>query len=229
MAMKLPDLLEDKIDDYAELASGRSNFYFFLSSLFLKPPTADIIKMLTELTNSPESSNFVSKQTADSLSRMGNINNEELKNLVQEYHDLFKVPLSKYVAPYESVYRDGHLHGQSTLKIKEIYRRLGFQIPHEYYELSDHIGAELAFMATLCKEEHKAWKEKDINLVRSLWEIEERFLKEHITCWLPKLCNTICEKTKVNFYICMAEITLDFVQSDITHNLRKGDFYSYVQ
>jgi len=37
------------------------------------------------------------------------------------------------------------------------------------------------------------------------------------------------EKTKVNFYMCMAEITLDFVQSDITHNLRKGDFYSYVQ
>jgi len=115
------------------------------------------------------------------------------------------------------------------LKVKEIYRRLGFQIPHEYHELPDHIGIELAFMATLCKEEHKAWKEKNVKLVRSLGEIEERFLKEHIACWLPKLCNTICEKTKVNFYICMAEITLDFVQSDITHNLIKGDFYSYVQ
>ncbi len=217
--MGLPDLLEDKIDDYAELASDRSNFYFFLSSVFLKPPTTDIIKILTELTNSPESSNLVSKQTTDSLSRMGIINNEELKNLVQEYHDLFKVPLSKYVAPYESVYRDGRLHGQSALKVKDIYNRLGFRIPHEYYELPDHIGIELAFMATLCKEEHKAWKERNAKLVRSLREIEERFLKEHIACWLPKLCNAICEKTKDNFYICMAEITLDFVQSDITHNL----------
>ena len=227
--MGLPDLLENKIDSYVELAFDRSNFYFFLSSVFLKPPTISTIKIVMELISSYEFSNFISNQTVDSLSRMECINNVWFENLVQEYHDLFKVPLSKYVAPYESVYRDGHLNGQSAIDVKKIYHRLGFQIPHEYYELSDHIGIELAFMATLCKEEHKAWKEKNVKLVRSFGEIEERFLKEHIACWLPKLCNTICEKTKVNFYICMAEITLDFVQSDIIHNLRKGDFYSYVQ
>ena len=227
--MGLPDLLENKIDSYVKLAFDRSNFYFFLSSVFLKPPTISTIKIVMELISSYEFSNFISNQTVDSLSRMECINNVWFENLVQEYHDLFKVPLSKYVAPYESVYRDGHLNGQSAIDVKKIYHRLGFQIPHEYYELSDHIGIELAFMATLCKEEHKAWKEKNVKLARSLWEIEEKFLKEHIACWLPKLCNTICEKTKVNFYICMAEITLDFVQSDITHNLRKGDFYSYVQ
>ena len=38
---------------------------------------------------------------------------------------------------------------------------------------------------------------KNVKLARSLWEIEERFLKEHITCWLPKLCNTICEKQRL--------------------------------
>src|SRR3989338_857829 len=227
--MGLPDLLENKIDSYVELAFDRSNFYFFLSSVFLKPPTISTIKIVMELISSYEFSNFISNQTVDSLSRMECINNVWFENLVQEYHDLFKVPLSKYVAPYESVYRDGHLNGQSAIDVKKIYHRLGFQIPHEYYELSDHIGIELAFMATLCKEEHKAWKEKNDKLARSLCDIEERFLKEHITCWLPKVCNTICEKTKDNFYICIAEINIDFVQFDITHNLRKGDFYSYVQ
>ncbi|OHC08066.1 MAG: hypothetical protein A2545_04550 [Planctomycetes bacterium RIFOXYD2_FULL_41_16] len=227
--MGLPDLLENKIDSYVELAFDRSNFYFFLSSVFLKPPTISTIKIVMELISSYEFSNFISNQTVDSLSRMECINNVWFENLVQEYHDLFKVPLSKYVAPYESVYRDGHLHGQSAIDVKKIYHRLGFQIPHEYYELSDHIGIELAFMATLCKEEHKAWKEKNAKLARSLCDIEERFLKDHIACWLSKLCNTICEKTKDNFYICIAEINLDFVQFDIAHNLRKGDFYSYVQ
>ena len=217
--MGLPDLLENKIDSYVELAFDRSNFYFFLSSVFLKPPTISTIKIVMELISSYEFSNFISNQTVDSLSRMECINNVWFENLVQEYHDLFKVPLSKYVAPYESVYRDGHLNGQSAIDVKKIYHRLGFQIPHEYYELSDHIGIELAFMATLCKEEHKAWKEKNAKLARSLCDIEERFLKEHITCWLPKLCNTICEKTKDNFYICIAEINLDFVQFDIAHNL----------
>jgi len=217
--MGLPDLLENKIDSYVELAFDRSNFYFFLSSVFLKPPTISTIKIVMELISSYEFSNFISNQTVDSLSRMECINNVWFENLVQEYHDLFKVPLSKYVAPYESVYRDGHLNGQSAIDVKKIYHRLGFQIPHEYYELSDHIGIELAFMATLCKEEHKAWKEKNVKLARSLRKIEERFLKEHIACWLSKLCNTICKKTQDNFYICIAEINLDFVQFDITHNL----------
>ncbi|OHC06020.1 MAG: hypothetical protein A3J92_01100 [Planctomycetes bacterium RIFOXYC2_FULL_41_27] len=217
--MGLPDLLENKIDSYVELAFDRSNFYFFLSSVFLKPPTISTIKIVMELISSYEFSNFISNQTVDSLSRMECINNVWFENLVQEYHDLFKVPLSKYVAPYESVYRDGHLNGQSAIDVKKIYHRLGFQIPHEYYELSDHIGIELAFMATLCKEEHKAWKEKNAKLARSLCDIEERFLKDHIACWLSKLCNTICEKTKDNFYICIAEINLDFVQFDIAHNL----------
>jgi len=217
--MGLPDLLENKIDSYVELAFDRSNFYFFLSSVFLKPPTISTIKIVMELISSYEFSNFISNQTVDSLSRMECINNVWFENLVQEYHDLFKVPLSKYVAPYESVYRDGHLNGQSAIDVKKIYHRLGFQIPHEYYELSDHIGIELAFMATLCKEEHKAWKGKNAKLARSLCDIEERFLKDHIACWLSKLCNTICEKTKDNFYICIAEINLDFVQFDIAHNL----------
>ena len=217
--MGSPDLLENKIDSYVELAFDRSNFYFFLSSVFLKPPTISTIKIVMELISSYEFSNFISNQTVDSLSRMECINNVWFENLVQEYHDLFKVPLSKYVAPYESVYRDGHLNGQSAIDVKKIYHRLGFQIPHEYYELSDHIGIELAFMATLCKEEHKAWKEKNAKLARSLCDIEERFLKDHIACWLSKLCNTICEKTKDNFYICIAEINLDFVQFDIAHNL----------
>src|SRR3989304_7319837 len=217
--MGLPDLLENKIDSYVELAFDRSNFYFFLSSVFLKPPTISTIKIVMELISSYEFSNFISNQTVDSLSRMECINNVWFENLVQEYHDLFKVPLSKYVAPYESVYRDGHLNGQSAIDVKKIYHRLGFQIPHEYYELPDYIGIELAFMATLCKEEHKAWKEKNATRVLSLQEMESRFLKEHITIWIPELCNNICEKTKNNFYICMAKITLDFVHSDITHNL----------
>src|SRR3989339_1086315 len=227
--MELPYLFEDKIDSYTELALVRSNFYFFLSSIFLKPPTTDTIKILMELKRSPEFSNFVSARAKEFLLKMENINDGELENIVQEYHDLFKVPLSKYVAPYESVYRNGHLNGQSAMDVNKIYKRLGFQIPHEYYELPDHIGIELAFLATLCKEEQKAWKEKNAKLARSLCDIEERFLKDHIACWLSKLCNTICEKTKDNFYICIAEINLDFVQFDIAHNLRKGDFYSYVQ
>ena len=225
--MELPYLFEDKIDSYTELALVRSNFYFFLSAIFLKPPTTDTIKILMELKRSPEFSNFVSARAKEFLLKMENINDGELENIVQEYHDLFKVPLSKYVAPYESVYRNGHLNGQSAMDVNKIYKRLGFQIPHEYYELPDHIGIELAFLATLCKEEQKAWTDKNVKLARSLLKTENRFLEEHIICWLPELCNKIYKMTRNNFYNGMARITLDFLQYDNTI-FKKGDFNIYV-
>jgi TorA maturation chaperone TorD len=212
--MELPELLEDTIDCYVELSLNRSNFYFYLSSIFLKPPTMDTINIFNELIGSAEYLNFLSTQTKDFLSTVEDLNNRRLENLVQEYHDLFTVPLSKYVIPYESVYREGCLRGQSSVYIKTIYNKLGFQIPRNYYELPDHIGIELAFMATLCKEEHKACGTKNGKRARSLRKIESRFLNEHITRWLPELCNKICEKTKSSFYLGMSKITLDFVLAD---------------
>lgn len=174
----------------------------------------DTINILNELIMSAEYSDFLSTQTKDFFSRMAGLPNGGLENLVQEYHDLFVVPLSKYVLPYESVYRDGCLHGQSSADIKTIYNKLGFQIPRNYYELPDHIGIELAFMATFCKEEHEAWGTKNVKLARSLRKAEGRFLNEHITRWFPELCNKICEKTKNSFYPGAAKITLDFALAD---------------
>ena len=40
--MGLPDLLEDKIDSYAELAFGRSNFYICIAEITLDFVQSDI-------------------------------------------------------------------------------------------------------------------------------------------------------------------------------------------
>lgn len=174
----------------------------------------DTINTLHELIMSTEYSTLLSTQTKDFLFGIKGLNNGKLENLVQEYHDLFKVPLSKYVAAYESVYRNGHLSGQSAVNVKKIYNTLGFRIPREHYELPDHLGIELAFIAVLCKEEHKAWKSKNTRLAGSVRKTEERFLNDHIIPWLPELYRKICEKTKSSFYPAMAKITLDFVLAD---------------
>ena len=207
-------MLEKGNENFINLAWERSNFYFFLSSLFLTPPTADTLGTLREIAAFSVNSSFISNGTKQLISELENINNEDFRSLVQEYHDLFKVPLSKFVTPYESVYRHGCMSGKSGVDVKKIYTRLGFQIPNEYHELPDHIGTELAFMATLCKEEEKAYKENNPKLITSLQKMEKKFLKEHILCWLPDLCEKIFEKTKNNFYLAIAKITLDFVLSD---------------
>lgn len=197
-----------------EQALNRSSLYYFLSSLFLKPPGSDSMATVRELASSAKESMHLGDQATGLLPLLNGTDDEDMKNLIQEYHDLFKVPLEKYVAPYESVYRNKRMSGQTSVAVKKIYARIDFVIPHEYYDLADHIGIELAFMATLCREEVTACRNNRFDLVKALQGMENKFLEEHLICWLPDLCDKIFEKTENTFYRAVAKITLDFVHSD---------------
>jgi TorA maturation chaperone TorD len=194
---------------------SRSSLYYFLSTLFLNPPGSDSIVKVGELVSAAKESMHLGDQATELLPILHAKDDEDTQNLIQEYHDLFKVPLEKYVAPYESVYRDKRMSGQAAAAVKKIYAQVGFAIPHEYYELADHIGIELAFMATLCREEITACRNNRFELVNALLGMENKFLEEHLVCWLPDLCDKIFEKTENAFYRAVAKITLEFVQCDI--------------
>lgn len=195
-------------------AHSRSSLYYFLSTLFLTPPGSDSIAKVGELVSSAKESMHLGDQAPGLLPILHATDDEDIQNHIQEYHDLFKVPLEKYVAPYESVYREKRMSGQTATAVKKIYALVGFAIPHEYYEREDHIGIELAFMATLCREEITASTNNRFDLVKALLGMENKFLEEHLVCWLPDLCDKIFEKTENWFYRAVAKITLEFVQCD---------------
>lgn len=138
-----------------------------------------------------------------------------LNDLVAEYRALFVVPNPRYVAPYESVYRDawevpelpgrqvgggspsrlvkGLLMGESTIAVQECYASVGV-VPSQ--ELPDHIGNELRFMAFLWTLEG----EDSSELTPDVRTLRLRFCDEHLRAWLDPLRVRILESQRLGFY-----------------------------
>ncbi len=138
-----------------------------------------------------------------------------LSDLDREYMEMFAIPGPRYVAPYESVFRDhwllppmlkrgsdpretgqtvkGLLMGESTLAVRECYLRAGL-LPKE--ELPDHISNELYFLAHLCEREAEAQASE----ARTLAEIRERFRQEHILKWIGELRQKVGERDRLGYY-----------------------------
>ena len=152
-----------------------------------------------------------------------------LSELDREYMDLFVIPGPKYVAPYESVFRDqwllpevlkrgsnpgetgqtikGLLMGESTLAVRETYLRAGL-LPEQ--DLPDHIGNELRFLAHLCATEADA----PAGEAHTLAQTRERFRQEHVAKWIGELREKIGERDRLGYYRAAAEVTEALLYED---------------
>ena len=75
----------------------------------------------------------------------------QLGTLTWDFNRLFVGPGEMLAAPWESVYRSKTklTFQESTLQVRELYERFGVQAPAMHREPDDHLGLELAFVATL--------------------------------------------------------------------------------
>ena len=79
--------------------------------------------------------------------------------LEQEFTRLFLGPGRPVAHPYESVYREGRMMGETTLDVR---RRLAEEgLTANGQRLPDHVAIELAFMAHLTAREALAWDAGD--------------------------------------------------------------------
>jgi TorA maturation chaperone TorD len=137
-----------------------------------------------------------------------------IAELEREYTELFVVPNVRYVAPYESVYRDGRhppgtppgsspaedderiaglLMGDSTLEVREAYARAGILAEED---LPDHIGNELRFIAYTWAKEAETEPED-----RVAWaEIRRRFGRDHVRQWIGLLRQRVAERERLGYY-----------------------------
>jgi TorA maturation chaperone TorD len=167
---------------------------------------------------------FCSHPTEESVSTLGALTAElgipcpaglSLSELDREYMELFVIPGPRYVAPYESVFRDhwllppvlkrgsnpgetgetikGLLMGESTLAVRACYLQAGL-LPEE--DLPDHISNELCFLAYLCEREAQAPADQ----ARGLAELRERFRQEHTLKWVGDLRKKVTENDRLGYY-----------------------------
>ena len=122
-----------------------------------------------------------------------------LERLKEEYNRLFVGPVQAEAPPWESVYvgKPGMLFQESTLKVRECYRRFGL-LPKEVRRVADDsLALELGFMAELSQRSVDAFEGGNIEALYETLQGAMTFLTDHLLIWVPELRKK-AGKTKTN-------------------------------
>jgi TorA maturation chaperone TorD len=186
-------------------ARARANVYAFLASLFLSRPTEGSVRAVREMAGGLE------------IEDPGPM---VLDDLEREYMDLFVVPNPRYVAPYESVFRDswsspveggapikGLLMGDSSLAVQQCYDEAGVTPGGE---LPDHVANELQFMAWLWARQAVSGSEDGALIA----ELRSRFRADHVARWIADLSGRVAERDRLGFYTAALRVTEAVIEGD---------------
>ena len=126
------------------------------------------------------------------------IDEEFYKMLTIEYTRLFTTAIpSVPCPPYESIYRENEVMGNSTLSALDSYSQSGLRVLETFRDLPDHIGVELEFLYYL---ENNGYNEEF-----------SAFMDEHFSRWVPKFCEEVEKNDTIGFYRLAAAVLRDFV------------------
>lgn len=149
-----------------------------------------------------------------------------------DYESLMRVPGTAYAYPYESFYRGraggqkrmqrGALCGRPAFEAERFYRSEGLTPKYGWVDFADHIGAELTFMAHLCRQQAKALSEGDDHAARRLEEKQHRFAWDHLFIWVEEFCQALKAGAATQFFKGIAQMLLAFVAMEKKID-REGD------
>jgi TorA maturation chaperone TorD len=189
----------------ASEARARASVYVFLASLFHTPPTEDSVRAVREMAGGLE------------IEDPGPF---ALDDLEREYMDLFVVPNPRYVAPYESEFRDswsnpvedgapirGLLMGDSSLAVRRCYDEAGVA-PAD--ELPDHIATELQFMAWLWALQANP----ETGDMSAIADLRSRFRANHVARWIADLRGRVAERDRLGFYAAALQVAEAVIEGD---------------
>jgi len=229
--------MNDQVDPTSQEAEGRGSMYRFLATVYLQPPTEDIVRAMDRAFVEEFVAPFSTQAAAELSEYVVSLDSEkEIFLLKQEYMDLFAVPAGRYVTPFEDVYRGirqdgkqegGPLLGDRAVAAKIMYRTAGAEIDKACKELPTHIGVELSFMSFLCEREAAALdnvaeamcsEEQSKPVVTNIYRhTQMRFLQEHLNDWFPQLNQVIQAKAKTPFYRALGQLTKEYLAWDMAN------------
>lgn len=201
-------------------SSTRAAVYQLLATAFLEPPSEERLEQLRAPEVLAELGELLGSGTLEPLRSAPP---DDIREVRQEFNDLFKVPLGKYVPPYEAVHRDsrdiegvptrGLLMGPSTVDVRRLYEAAGAELGLS--ELSDHIGVELAFLAFLCDREKAAYADGNVEAAENYRAYQRGFLQEHLLEWIPAYCETVRQRSSTSYFRVLAAMTPELCRRDL--------------
>jgi TorA maturation chaperone TorD len=192
----------------------RAGIYAFLATVFASTPTQETVQGVCDMAK------VLGIRCPDGLL---------LDELQREFLELFVIPNPRYVAPYESVYRDayvmprqpsgsqpadgqsfmvkGLLMGESTLAVQRCYEEAGVAAAED---LPDHIVNELRLLAYLWTHEED---QTEIDGAPPASR-RVRFRDEHLLKWIGQLRDRILESERLGFYSAAIEVSEFILRSE---------------
>ncbi len=192
----------------------RADAYWFLASLFGSPVAADSLERIAGVAAGlSDEAMGIAKELGAALTGRSELPGAD--RLAAEHARLFLGLREGHgpPPPYESLWREDRLLGDSTLAVENAYREAGFQDPGPWGP-RDHIACELRFLASLCNAEADAVRADQPEEAHWALQQQGRFIHQHLLAWVPTYCRHLAEQSRDPFYSALARITSDIVTED---------------
>ena len=181
--------------------------YHFLGRCFYEPPRAEWLaafagERLFEAWPFPSSDDRTAAGLALLTGFCRGWDPARLNALTWDFNRLFVGPGEMLAAPWESVYRSKTklTFQESTLQVRELYERFGLQAPAIHREPDDHLGLELAFVATLSDLTAQAAAEGDATRLTMCFEAQKDLLRDHLLAWAPACLALVEQHAETDYY-----------------------------
>jgi len=118
--------------------------------------------------------------------------------------------------PFESVYRsEGRMLMQEDRDgVLAFYRAAGLKKLDSFIDCEDHIAAELEFLRIMAQRTLESYRADDIEETVGLLAVQQRFLREHLTVWLPHLVADMQKFAQTDFYRFLALFSEGFIETE---------------
>ena len=119
-----------------------------------------------------------------------------------DFNRLFVGPGEMLAPPWESVHRSKTklTFQEPTLQVRELYRRFGVEVPAVHREPDDHLGLELAFVATLSDQAANAAARGDTAQLARCFDAQRDFLQDHLLAWAPACLALVEKHAETDYY-----------------------------
>ncbi len=198
--------------------------YSLLHKVFGREPDTDFLQILTG-ENTCEAFALLSDEEGDVPDRFvlflkelrGEFTQKPfMEQLKTEYTRLFIGPTKLPAPPWESVYRSkqGLLFQESTLAVREFYRKFNM-LPQDYPHVADDsLALELHFMAKLSEKALDALRADRMEDLNYYLNGQNIFLQSHLLVWVPKFLERMADAPSDLMYPQLALVTDDFLRRD---------------